>query len=120
MRGDIEYTITTPALTQFVAKWDEASVASLYIKFTIQPQVTGITFDTDAIKEYITSHLSFKIGEAADTATITTLAQEAIDSVGGQGYAINVLISNDGNTWVEYLAPVVATIYSIDEITIEE
>ena len=120
MRGDIEYTITTPALTQFVAKWDEASVSSLYIKFSIQPQVAGITFDEDAIKEYITSHLSFKIGEAADTATITTLAQEAIDSVGSQGYAINVLISDDNNTWVEYLAPVVATIYSIDEITIEE
>lgn len=120
MRGNIEYTITTPALTQFFAKWDEATVSSLYIKFSIQPEATGITFDEDAIKEYITSHLSYKIGEAADTATITTLAQEAIDSVGGQGYAINVLISDDNNTWVEYLAPVVATIYSIDEITIEE
>lgn len=118
MRGTVTYTITTPALTQFVAKWDEPTVASLYIKFTIQPETVGITFNTSAIEDYITSHLTYKIGEAAETASITTLAQEAIDSVGGQGYAIDVLISDDNLTWVEYLPPVAATTYSIDEITI--
>lgn len=120
MKGSIEYTITTPALTQFVAKWDEATTTSLFIKFTIQPEVSGITFDVDGIKEYIASHLSYKIGEAAETSTITTIAQEAIDSVGGQGYAIEVLISDDNTNWVEYLYPVVAKLYSIDEITITE
>ena len=118
MKGDITYTITTPALTQFVAKWDEADVTPLYIKFTIQPATSGITFDTDAIETYIDSNLSFKIGEAAETSTITTLAQEAIDSVGGQGYAVDVLISNDEENWVEYLAPVIATRYSVSDITI--
>lgn len=118
MRGDITYTITTPALTQFVAKWDEADVTPLYIKFTIQPATSGITFDTDAIEEYIEANLSFKIGEAAETSTITTLAQDAIDSVGGQGYAVDVLISSDEEHWVEYLAPVVATRYSVSDITI--
>ena len=118
MKGDITYTITTPALTQFVAKWDEADVTPLYIKFTIQPATSGITFDTTAIETYMESNLSFKIGEAAETSTITTLAQEAIDSVGGQGYAVDVLISNDEENWVEYLAPVIATRYSISEITI--
>lgn len=118
MKGDITYTITTPALTQFVARWDEADVTPLYIKFTIQPSTSGITFDTDAIETYIDSNLSFKIGEAAETSTITTLAQEAIDSVGGQGYAVDVLISDDEETWVEYLAPVVATRYSVSDITI--
>lgn len=118
MKGDITYTITTPALTQFVAKWDEADVTPLYIKFTIQPATAGITFDTDAIEAYLDSNLSFKIGEAAETSTITTLAQEAIDSVGGQGYAVDVLISDDEENWVEYLAPVIATRYSISDITI--
>ena len=118
MKGDITYTITTPALTQFVAKWDEADVTPLYIKFTIQPATAGITFDTDAIEAYLDSNLSFKIGEAAETSTITTLAQEAIDSVGGQGYAVDVLISDDEENWVEYLAPVIATKYSISDITI--
>ena len=118
MKGDITYTITTPALTQFVAKWDEADVTPLYIKFTIQPATAGIAFDTDAIEAYLDSNLSFKIGEAAETSTITTLAQEAIDSVGGQGYAVDVLISDDEENWVEYLAPVIATKYSISDITI--
>lgn len=118
MKGDITYTITTPALTQFIAKWDEADVTPLYIKFTIQPATSGITFDTTAIETYMDSNLSFKIGEAAETSTITTLAQEAIDSVGGQGYAVDVLISSDNENWVEYLAPVVATRYSISDITI--
>lgn len=120
MRGDITYTITTPAETQFVAQWDEADVAPLYIKFSIQPTVVGITFNQADIIDYIEKHLSYNIGECAETSTITTIAQEAIDSLGGQGYAVDVLISDDEATWVEYLDPVVASKYSISSITITE
>ena len=120
MRGDITYTITTPAETQFVAQWDEADVAPLYIKFSIQPTVVGITFNQADIIDYIEKHLSYNIGECAETSTITTIAQEAIDSLGGQGYAVDVLISDDEATWVEYLNPVVASKYSISSITITE
>lgn len=120
MRGDITYTITTQAQTQFVAKWDEADVAPLYIKFSIQPTVAGITFNQTDIKDYIEKNLSYKIGECAETSSITTVAQEAIDSLGGQGYAVDVLISDDEATWVEYLNPVVASKYSISSITITE
>lgn len=120
MRGDITYTITTQAQTQFVAKWDEADVAPLYIKFSIQPTVAGITFNQTDIKDYIEKNLSYKIGECAETSSITTVAQEAIDSLGGQGYAVDVLISDDEATWVEYLDPVVASRYSISSITITE
>lgn len=120
MRGDISYTITTPAQTQFIAKWDEADVTPFYIKFDIKPVVDGTTFDLDSIKDYIEENLEYKIGEYAETATITTVAQEAIDSVGGQGYAVNVLISDDNSNWVEFLNPVVATRYAISDITITE
>lgn len=120
MRGDISYTITTPAQTQFVAKWDEADVTPLYIKFDIKPVVIGTTFDTDGIKEYIESNLEYKIGEYAETASVTKVAQEAIDSVGGQGYAVNVLISDDNSNWVEFLDPIVASRYAISDITIVE
>lgn len=120
MRGNITYTIITPAQTQFVAKWDNAVSVPLYVKFNIKPVTEDITFDQDAIKEYIESNLSFGIGDSAETATITELAQKAIDSVGGQGYALNVLISDDNNTWVEYLDPVVASRYSLSSITITE
>ena len=102
MRGNITHTITTPALTQFVAAWDEASVSPFFIKFDIKPSTTGVAFDQDAIKAYIENHLDFKIGDMAETASITTIAQEAIDANGGDGYAINVLISSGGSSSVTY------------------
>lgn len=120
MKGDVEYTIVTPAQTQFVAKWDEATDTSFYIKFNIKPTSSDITFNQNAIKAYIEENISLKIGDFAETATITEIAQNAIDSVGGQGYAVNVQISTDGNTWVEYLEPVVATRYTLAGITITE
>lgn len=120
MRGDVEYTIITPAQTQFVAKWDEATDTSFYIKFNIKPTSSDITFNQNAIKAYIEENISLKIGDFAETATITEIAQNAIDSVGGQGYAVNVQISTDGDTWVEYLEPVVATRYTLAGITITE
>lgn len=120
MRGNITYTITTEAQTQFIAKWDNATVTPFYIKFNIKPTVADITFNQTAIKEYIEQRLMFKIGEFAETASITEIAQNAIDSVGGQGYAVNVQISTDQTTWVEYLEPIVATRYSVAGITITE
>lgn len=120
MRGNITYTITTEAQTQFIAKWDNATVTPFYIKFNIKPTVADITFNQTAIKEYMEQRLMFKIGEFAETASITEIAQNAIDSVGGQGYAVNVEISTDQTTWVEYLSPVVATRYSVAGITITE
>lgn len=120
MRGNITYTITTNAQTQFIAKWDNATVTPFYIKFNIKPTVADITFNQTAIKEYMEQRLMFKIGEFAETASITEIAQNAIDSVGGKGYAVNVEISTDQTTWVEYLSPVVATRYSVAGITITE
>lgn len=118
MRGNISYTITTISNQQFIAKWDEPSVLPLYIKFTIHPAHSGVQFDVDAIKNYILSKEAFKIGDGADSATTTGLAQEAIDANGGNGYAIDVLISTDGETWVEYIDPVVATKLSPADIDI--
>ena len=118
MRGNITYTITTVSNQQFIAKWDEPTIFPLYIKFTIHPAYAGVQFDVDAIKNYILGKESFKIGQGADTATATGLAQEAIDANGGNGYATNVLISTDGTTWVEYIEPAVATKLSPSDITI--
>lgn len=118
MRGSVTYNITTVAGTTFTAKWDEVDVNPLYIKFSIKSD--GLSFDLDAIKNYIETNLSYKIGDAAETSTITSIAQEAIDSVGGQGYALDVLISDDNNTWVEYLDAVIASKYTIADIAITE
>lgn len=120
MRGDITYTITTPAMTQFIAKWDEATIVPFYIKFNLKAATAGVAFDLDAIKADIESKLDFKIGDYAETANITTIAQQAIDDNGGGGYAIDVLVSDDEVNWSEYLAPSVASVYSVADITITE
>lgn len=120
MKGSITYTITTPALTQFIAKWDNATIVPFYIKFDLKAATAGVAFDLDAIKADMESKLDFKIGDYAETANITTIAQEAIDNNGGGGYAINVLVSNDNANWSEYLSPAVASVYSVSSITITE
>ena len=109
MRGSKTYTIITISNQEFIAKWDEPTVIPLYIKFTIQPISPTVQFDVDAIKDYVLEAEAFKIGQGAETASLTGLAQAAIDANGGNGYATNVLISTDQTNWVEYIAPVVAT-----------
>ena len=118
MRGNITYTITTQSAQQFIAKWDEPTEQELYLKFDIVPTSSSVQFDLDAIKAYITSNESFRIGQGAETSSLTTLAQKAIDANGGMGYATQVLISTDGTNWVEYIAPVVATKLALAGITI--
>lgn len=118
MRGDITYNITTVSRQTFTAAWDEPTAAPLYIKFNIQPTVTGVVFDEDAIKDFILDNVKYKIGDGAETSTLTTIAQMAIDANGGNGVAVNVLISTDNANWVEYIAPVVATKLGITDIAI--
>lgn len=118
MRGDITYNITTVSRQTFTAAWDEPTAAPLYIKFNIQPTVTGVVFDEDAIKDFILDSVKYKIGDGAETSTLTTIAQMAIDANGGNGVAVNVLISTDNINWVEYIAPVVATKLGITDIAI--
>ena len=118
MRGDISYTINTVSHQQFIAKWDEPTVQPLYIKFSIQPTSSLVQFDIPAIKASLESAESFKIGQGAETASLTTAAQKAIDDNGGNGYATGVLISTDQTNWVEYVAPIVATKLAIADISI--
>lgn len=120
MRGAITYDITTPAQTTFTAKWDNVTDEDFYIRFDIKPVATGITFNLNAIKSYIQNNIDLKIGEYAETASITEIAQQAIESVGGQGYAVNVQVSTDEVTWVDYLSPIVASKYTLAGITVTE
>ena len=118
MRGDISYTITTVSHQQFIAKWDEPTIQNMYVRFNIVPSYPTVVFDLDAIKQYILNAEAFKIGDGAETSTLTTVAQQAIDANGGQGYAVGVMISTDNSNWVEYIPPVVATKLAIANIDI--
>ena len=116
MYGSISYTIVTPGGRNFVAKWSNSSSQTLYIKFNIQKTLSTATFDTTAIADYVASHLSYNIGDGANTSDITTIAQEAIDTNGGNGVAVGVLISTNNSSWVEYIAPTTATKLSIASV----
>lgn len=118
MKGDITYTIITPSSQEFTAKWDEPTTQPLYLKFDIKLLKSGVSLDLEAIKQYIYDNTHFGIGSYADTSSLTCTAQEAINSVGGEGLALNVQISTDKTTWVEYVPPQAAVKLVLSDITI--
>ena len=109
MKGEITYTIITPSNQQFIAQWDEPKTQPIYMKFVLQATKTGVVFDVERIKQYIIDNTSFMIGDYAETASLTAIAQSAINENGGDGIALNVLISTNQSDWIEYIAPVAAT-----------
>lgn len=118
MRGNVTYGITTVSRQMFTAAWDEPTIQPLYVRFSIQPTRSTVNFDEEAIKDYIIANTGYKIGGGAETASLTTVAQAAIDANGGNGYAINVEISADNSTWKEYIPEIAATKLAITNIAI--
>lgn len=104
MKGAQSLSIIEPSGYPFVVKWDVPTAQDLYVRFDIQPIIVGATFDLVAIKNYIVTNLLYGIGQFAETASITGIALDAIASAGGKGVPVNVEVSSDGITYVDYLA----------------
>lgn len=102
-KGDVTVEITTANGSVFEAKFDRPASKNLYMQFNIQETVSGQSFDEDGIKDYIVANTDYGIGESADTSTLTTLAQAAINETSGGGKALGVQISDDDITYVEFL-----------------
>lgn len=123
MKGSTTVDVTTPANTTFTAAFDRPSAANLHIRFDIQDTIAGTSYDQSVIKSYIVTNLIYTIGEAAETSRATAVAVDAINSQGGGGVPVNMEVSDDGATWVDYLE--VSTLdeqYTLDasRITITE
>lgn len=105
MKGDTTYTITTIQGQSFVAQFDRPQSEALYIKFDIKPLQAGASFDESAIKNYIIANQAYKIGQEANTATLTYYAMLAINTVSGvgSGVPLNLLISINGTDWTDFL-----------------
>ena len=103
MKGNLTIDIVTINGSIFVAKFDRPTSKNLYIKFEIKATIAGQTFDEDGIKDYIVNNLDFSIGDSANTSLITTITQEGINTTGGGGVALNVEISDDGISYVDFL-----------------
>ena len=104
MKGDVTVDIDTDSGAVFVAKFDRPTAEDLYIRFDIQPTNASATFDQALIKASIVASLSYNIGDFAETSEITTIARAAITENGGGGVVVNVEVSDDDATWVDYLA----------------
>lgn len=103
MNGSVSVNIERPLGGFFEAKFDRPSAEPLFIRFDIKPTAPAQIFDLVAIAGYIADNSSYKIGEPANTSSITCLASEAINATGGRGVPLNVEISIDGSTWEDYL-----------------
>jgi len=103
MKGDVEVNIITASGGLFVAQFDRPTAQDLYIRFEVKRTVPLYVFDLPAIKEYIADNLVYKIGDYSETSQITEQAILAIASQGGGGVPINVEISTDGVTYVDFL-----------------
>lgn len=104
MRGAVTYPITTASGSIFTAQWDVPIAEPLYIAFTIKTTTPGFVFNQVNIKSSMASALIYKIGQFAETSSITTAAINAIAAQGGGGVPVLMTISNDGITYTDYLA----------------
>lgn len=103
MKGDVEINITTASGGTFTAKFDRPEAADLYISFEIQPTASPPSFDLEGIKQYIVDNLTYTIGQFASTAEVTLAAQAAMIATGSTGVPVDVQISDDGISYVDYL-----------------
>ena len=103
MTGNTSYAIGSSSGQVYVIKYDVPVQEPLYIKFNLQPTKTGMAYDTIGIANNITENLTYKLNEYAETSKVTAAAVSAIQSITGNAVPIDVKISNDGFTWVDYL-----------------
>lgn len=103
MKGLVEVPIATPSGLPFVAKFDRPTSQNLYIQFEIKRTNPFHVFDLNVIKQYIEDNVLYNIGSFAETSILTSSAVLGISAQGGGGVPINMEISDDGYTWVDFL-----------------
>lgn len=115
MRGGVSVNIITASGALFVAKFDRPIAVNLYLQFTLKRTVPGYVFDPAAIKASMATGLVYRIGQFAETSSVTDAAEVGIASQGGGGVPLLAQISSDGVTWVNYLdAPTLASEWTLD------
>jgi hypothetical protein len=102
-KGDVSVDVVLDTGQTKTVLFDRPESKDLFIRFEIQPTITGQTFDEDGIKQYIVDNKTYNIAESADTASLTCIAQDAINNTGGGGVPLNMEISDDGISYVDFL-----------------
>ena len=103
-KGSVSVNVPTASGQLLGIKFDRPVAVPLYVKFDFQHNSPDVTYINIAgIKQYIVDNINYKINQYADTAALTTIAQQAIEANGGGGVCNNLEISTDGNTWVDFI-----------------
>ena len=102
-RGDVSLDVTAISGQVFPVKFDRANPIPLYIRFDFKLTTTLSAVDLTSIANSMAESLIYELNETAETSRITEAAAEAINSNGGGGFALNVEISTDGDTWTDYI-----------------
>jgi uncharacterized phage protein gp47/JayE len=103
MNGDVEVDVEI-ANSTYIMKFDRPEDIPLYIRFSIKPLFTGLTFDQDEIKDYIVANKVFDIGEIALADDLSEIAKDAIIATSGDvGAIVNLEISDDDATWTYFV-----------------
>lgn len=116
MKGTVTVNIARAAGNDFIAKFDRPTSVPLYIKFDLKRVGgTSFVFDLPSIKQYIVDTTNYRIGEYAETSKPTANAVDGIAAQGGGGVPINLQLSTDGTTYVNYIdAPTLASEFTLD------
>lgn len=102
-RGAISVNNYSIAGQLFETKFDRANPIPLYIRFDYQT-VNEVDQDyLNTLANKTAENLSYVLNEPAETSKITCSAKEAINSMYGDGYCLNVEISTDNTNWVDYI-----------------
>lgn len=123
MKGEIELLIPTTSGQPFLTRFDRTVATPLYIRFNLQETVKNALFDMNAIKQYIADNLTYNMNELAETSKPTAIARDAINSNGGNGVPVDLEISINGTSWVDYIpCPSKKNKFTVDtsKITITE
>ena len=103
MRGNVSVKVPAVSGQIFLVQFDRPTPVRLYLKFDFQLTVQLSAVNLTGIREYIVENLTYNLNESAETSKPTCVAKDAITANGGGGYALNMEISTDGSSWVDYI-----------------
>lgn len=103
MKGAVTVLVPRPNGTNFTAIFDRPIYENLWIKFTLVPKVTGLTFDTDLIKTQLVATLKYKLAQRATIGDVVI----AMLGIAPNGILTSVGVSDTGAplSYVDILAP---------------
>lgn len=102
-RGEV--TVDVPAVSGqiFTVHFDRPTPVPLYIKFDFHLTVQPSAVDVAGIRNFIAENLTYNLNENAETSKPTCVAANGITANGGGGYALNLQVSTNGETWTDFI-----------------